>query len=320
MATIEEATANVLDDSGHLVDEPAVEAEVDEGVASTDETSDASTETPADEGASTEETPEVVEEAAPVALDLSGIDRDSLTPEMQVQYDRMVQQGKLMNAGFTQKMQKLGLEGEAKSALELEVADLRSRLETLQAPPAIAEQVQADGEPDYYEGLGEPITPAMVKASDDPDLFFRYTQQVAEVAARKAQYAFAMQVLPEIQAVRDQSEQQRTYEAAQSLSTFFSANADLEPFRAEMASAMQAGFAHTLEEAGEVVRARHFAPQREADAYRLGEAQAEARHQAASKNKDSFSVPASSTAPGSGNPYAGKTIDQIGEMLVAELG
>jgi hypothetical protein len=317
------ATAGLIDDSGALVDDSATAEVSEQDTTSTDEGSGESTEAPAGEGASTEDGSEAEGEqpavAAHIDLPLSEIDRDSLPPELQGAYDRMKAAQASMNADYTRKTQAAAAAVKQTSTLEQQVATLTTQLAALQAPQQfVPNEQEGESEPDYYEGLGDPITPEQVMASDDPTMLFKYTNQVAEVAARRTQYAFAMQVLPEVQAVRQQTEQQRSYEAQQALDTYFGANPDLDPFRGEMASAMQAGFASNLEEAGEVVRARHFAPEREAEAFRLGAAQAEAKIKAAQTNQRSFSVPSSSTAPAV-NPYAGKSLAEVTAGLLAEF-
>lgn len=310
---IAQALAGVLDESGEIADDTAV-AEVNDDATITDEPT-AGTETPFGEEATP--APES-EEPEPVRLDLTDVDRESLTPEMQGVYDRLQERQKQMQADYTRKTQAAAESVRGKTALEQEVETLRQQVAAIAQPPApqsAAADEQSTNAPNFYEGLGEPITPEMVVGSEDPATLFAFIQQTAAVEARRAASEVAQQVTPQVQQMQQAAEQQRLYEAQQGIAEFMGANPDLEPHRQEMGALMNAGAARDLAEAGEIIRARYYAADRETEAFRLGQQTAEQRARAVGNNQRSFSVPSASTAPSGQPDLRGKSIAEVLSLL-----
>lgn len=286
-----------------------------------------SAEVPAPEAeAVAEPVAEVDADAEPVIPDpLEGIDRETLEPAQQAAYDDLAARYKSMQADATRKWTAAAdLKREAtasigeRTALEAKVAEMEARLGALNPP---AQEAGVDTEALLWTGLGEPITEQAALEDATGKTLFAFNRQIAVVEARRAaRDAFGI-MAPQVENVAGQltAAQQAAY--AGEVTTFMGANPDVEPYRDQMAGLLESGVAKTLDEAAEWVRGRFTTDERVAQALQLGQAAGEQKAKAVGANQAAFSVPAGSTpAPEGGNIYAGKTLDEVREMKVKELG
>jgi hypothetical protein len=294
---LESATAEIGNPEGEA-------GQAAEGAAPATETPDNPESAAGSEAAEGAETPEgeqtTDEEVLP--LDLRGLDRDKIAPELRPMYDQLVATYKSMQAGLTPKLQEGAAAIEAKTVLEQQVEALTAQVTALKGGQP---QVQAAADPNdesiYYAGLGAPITPAMLMAEDAaPDTLLGYIDQRATVMARKIGRQVIDMLAPQVQQVAQTVSSRDEAAALSEVNAFFAANPDVEPYRAEMSQLYAAGVAATIEEAADRVRAYHLGDKKVTQAFELGAAAAKERAEQVRDNQGRFAVPSGATKPAGG--------------------
>jgi hypothetical protein len=296
---MEAALENTADDADSGT--AAAEPETGQAAADSDEAA-ASPGTTSEGDAATGE----ADEQAGTLPELEGVDPETLTPELRAVYDRLVQERTAQQADYTRKTQALAEQRRAAesqtSALEQQVANMQAQLAAFATQQQVPDPTQGPADDSFlYAGLGDRIDPTA--AMEDPQLFLRYQQQVATVEARRAAFEVASVFGGQIGALTQQLEAQAAERAVTEVETFMGANADLEPYREQMAHFIGTGAAATLDDAAALVRASAFSHQREAEALALGAEMERKRAAAVQAAQDQFNVPSASTGSGDGPKF-----------------
>jgi hypothetical protein len=143
-----------------------------------------------------------------------------------------------------------------------------------------------------------------VKKSDDPDLYAKWVTEQAIIegrrAANEALTALVGVLQPRLMQV-ETTVQEFTAEQLRSevskVNAFFAENSDVEPYRNDIATLIEAGLASDIADGADKVRAMHFGPKREAEILAAALAEAKVKQADVADRQDKFSVPAASTSP-----------------------
>lgn len=270
-------------------------------------------------------------QAQAVLNTLANLNRDDLSPEMQVVYDELTERYRLMQADYTRKTTATA---EERKALDAQQAEFDARVASqvseqlarfgitqLQQPgEATAQAAPAIDEAVLWDGLGERISLEAALADEDPAKLDTYTKQQAIVAARQVVLEMFHEVIePRLTQVASSFEESRMSESRRVVDTFLAANPDIAPHFDKVLGVLKAGLASDLDEGAAVVRR---IVNGDSDAQRLiemGVQAGRAQAQVAKDNREQFSTPSSSTAPKQGQQFSPKqSFNEIAATVAAE--
>lgn len=270
-------------------------------------------------------------QAQAVLNTLANLNREDLSPEMQVVYDELTERYRLMQADYTRKTTATA---EERKALDAQQAEFDARVASqvseqlarfgisqVQAVDATAQAAPVIDEAVLWDGLGERISLEAALNDPDPAKLDALIEQRAEVKARKVALEMFTEVIePRLTQVASSFEESRMSESRRTVDTFLTANPDLAPHFDKVLGVLKAGLASDLDEGAAVVRR---IVNGDADAQKLiemGVQAGRAQAQVAADNRQQFSTPSSSTAPKQGQQFSpSQSFNEIAAAVVAEV-